>query len=56
MKINYNVETNAFGQEIIWYEKDGFRVSFMANPNNSDYQRYLNPEAEQFTPIVEVTQ
>jgi hypothetical protein len=21
---------------------------------NSDYQRYLNPQAEQFTPIVEV--
>jgi hypothetical protein len=45
MKINYNVEINSFGQEIIWYEKDGFRISFMADPANSDYQAYLEHEA-----------
>jgi hypothetical protein len=36
----YNVD-NSMGQEIIWYEEDGFRVSFMADPANSDYQAYL---------------
>ena len=29
------------GQEIIWYEENGFRISFHANPANSDYQEYL---------------
>jgi hypothetical protein len=39
-KIIYNVET-VMGQEVIWYEKDGLRVSFSADPSNSDYQAYL---------------
>ena len=52
MTKQYNVETNLFGQEIIWYEEDGVRVSFPADPANSDYHRYLNPEAEQSTPIL----
>ena len=37
----YNVETNIYGQEVIWYEEDGFRYSFIADPANSDYQAYL---------------
>ena len=41
MKLQYNVETSPFGQEIIWYEKNGIRVSFTADPSNSDYQEYL---------------
>jgi hypothetical protein len=40
----------------IWYEEDGVRVSFTADPVISEYQRYLrwleNPEAEQSTPSV----
>jgi hypothetical protein len=36
----YNID-NSMGQEVIWYEEDGFRVSFMADPANSDYQEYL---------------
>jgi hypothetical protein len=51
MTKEYNIE-NVMGQEIIWYEENGLRVSFPADPANSDYQRYLNPEAEQSTPIV----
>jgi hypothetical protein len=51
MTKKYNVE-NVMGLEVIWYEEDGVRVSFNADPANSDYQRYLNPEAEQSTPIV----
>ena len=51
MTINYTVITDDLtGKEIIWYEEDGVRVSFTADPANSDYQRYLNPEAEQSTP------
>ena len=48
MTRQYNVEDNG----VIWYEENGFRVSFMADLANSDYQRYLNPEAEQSTPSV----
>jgi hypothetical protein len=48
--INYTKEISPTGQEVIWYEKDGVRYSFIADPANSDYQRYLNPEAEQSTP------
>ena len=36
----YNVE-NIMGNEIIWYEENGVRVSFTADPANSDYQAYL---------------
>ena len=43
----YNIE-NIMGQEVIWYEEDGYRISFMADPANSDYQAYL---AKQSTPI-----
>jgi hypothetical protein len=46
MTRQYTVEENG----IIWYEENGFRISFTADPGNSDYQRYLNPEAEQSTP------
>jgi hypothetical protein len=44
----YTVEENG----VIWYEENGVRVSFLPDPANSDYQRYLNPEAEQSTPAV----
>jgi hypothetical protein len=40
------------GKKVFWYEENGFRVSFPEDPANSDYQRYLNPEAEQSTPSV----
>ena len=46
--IKYNIE-NVMGLEVIWYEKDGVRVSFMPDPANPDYQAYL---AAQSTPIV----
>jgi hypothetical protein len=48
MTRQYTVEENG----VIWYEEDGVRYSFIADPANSDYQRYLNPEAEQSTPSV----
>jgi hypothetical protein len=33
------------GQNVIWYEEDGVRYSFVADPANSDYQAYLEHEA-----------
>ena len=55
MKLVYSKTLDErFNVEIISYEKDNIRYSFMADPANSDYQRYLawleNPEAEQSTP------
>jgi hypothetical protein len=48
MTKTYNID-NSMGQEVIWYEKDGVRYSFITDPANSDYQRYLNPEVEHLT-------
>jgi hypothetical protein len=51
MKKIYNVETTPFGSEVIWYEENGVRYSFIADPANSEYQAYLNKDkAEQSTP------
>ena len=49
MKKQYTVEENG----TIWYEENGFRYSFTADPANSDYQAYLrwleNPNADSGT-------
>jgi hypothetical protein len=37
MNRQYNVEENG----TIWYEENGFRISFMPDEANSDYQAYL---------------
>jgi hypothetical protein len=47
MEKKYTVEDNG----VIWYEENGVRYSFMPDPANSDYQRYLNPEADQTATI-----
>lgn len=54
MKKQYNIE-NVMGQEVIWYEENGVRVSFIADESNSDYQAYLKrdePQVEHLTEIV----
>jgi len=52
MKKEYNVE-NVMGQNVIWYEEDGRRFSFIEDESNPFYQSYLKrDEAEQSTPIV----
>jgi hypothetical protein len=51
MTRKYNVEETERGT-VISYEENGLTYSFTTDPANSDYQRYLNPEAEQSTPIV----
>jgi hypothetical protein len=40
MTKQYTVEENG----VIWYEENGFRVSFTADPANTDYQAYLNKD------------
>jgi len=36
---------------VIYYDEDGYRISFLPDPANSDYQAYLNKDkAEQSTP------
>jgi hypothetical protein len=48
----YIVETTPDGKEVISYTEGGLTFTFLADESNSDYQRYLNPKAEQSTPIV----
>jgi hypothetical protein len=53
MKPIYEVITTPFGNTVInAYFEDGRMLSIPSDPANSDYQRYLNPEAEQSTPSV----
>jgi hypothetical protein len=50
MEYTYTEVVNEAGELIAVNRSDGWWIP--ADPANSDYQRYLNPEAEQFTPIV----
>jgi hypothetical protein len=53
MSLIYEEMTDAFGGKYIKATReDGYILSIPIDPANSDYQRYLNPEAEQSTPIV----
>jgi hypothetical protein len=49
----YEKVTNESGAEVIKRtDADGQVWWIPTDPANADYQRYLNPEAEQSTPIV----
>jgi hypothetical protein len=52
MSRQYTVEDNG----VIWFEENGYKISFMPDPTNSDYQAYLkwleNPNAEITTPTL----
>jgi hypothetical protein len=53
MTIKYTKKINELGQEFIEMISENGTISFVPiEPANSDYQRYLNPEAEQSTPSV----
>ena len=52
MTRNYQEIETPMGNTVITYEENGVMYSIPKDPANSDYQRYLNPEAEHFTPIV----
>ena len=46
----YEIPTDPKLSGIIIAYEDGVVFSIPKDPANSDYQRYLNPEAEQSTP------
>ena len=47
--ITYKLHTSDFGQDFIIATEENGLVSWIPmDLGNSDYQRYLNPEAEQF--------
>jgi hypothetical protein len=49
----YELLTNELGDQIIKRSNEDGTFSFIPmDESNSDYQRYLNPKAEQYTPIV----
>ena len=49
----YEKVTTEIGQEFIVRDNEDGSFSWIpCELSNSDYQRYLNPEAEQSTPIV----
>jgi len=50
MTRNYQEIETPMGNTVITYEENGVMYSIPKDPANSDYQRYLNPEAEQSTP------
>ena len=51
----YEIRKDESGDDLLFkIEENGKEWSVPMDPANSDYQRYLNPEAEQSTPIVAV--
>jgi hypothetical protein len=53
MANTYEVKTNIFGEDYLeMTTADGTITIVPMHESNSDYQRYLNPEAEQSTPSV----
>jgi hypothetical protein len=52
MEYTYEVVTNDNGDTIKRINADGTITWIPTDLANSDYQRYLNPEAEQSTPKV----
>ncbi len=48
----YKVIETPLGEQIIKVDSDGREWWVPLDPANSDYQRYLNPEAEQSTLIL----
>jgi hypothetical protein len=53
MEYTYELITDDFGNEVVKRnDGDGVTTWIPKDPANADYQRYLNPEAEQSTPSV----
>jgi hypothetical protein len=48
----YELRTIDDREQLFKIDDDGKEWAVPQDPANSDYQRYLNPEAEQSTPIV----
>jgi hypothetical protein len=53
MTVTYEKKTGELGWEYIArYNEDGTVSHIPIEPGNSDYDQYLNPKAEQSTPMV----
>jgi hypothetical protein len=52
MKYELKKGTEFSSDVLVATDDDGEMLFIPIDPANSDYQRYLHPEAEQFTPIV----
>ncbi len=53
MTYTYTENIDVIGtKSITRIDENGVEAWIPCDPANSDYQRYLNPEAEHFTPIV----
>ena len=53
MAYTYEVTKDAYGQDFLKRTDEDGKIWFIPmDEANSDYQRYLNPEAEHSTPIV----
>jgi hypothetical protein len=53
MTYTYTENIDVIGtKSITRIDENGVEAWIPCDPANSDYQRYLNPEAEQSTPIV----
>jgi len=48
----YEIITSDLGECLVRHNEDGSVTTIPMDEANSDYQRYLNPEAEHFTPIL----
>ena len=50
MTREYTIEENG----VIWYEENGFRISFLPDTANSEYQAYLNKDKPQVEHLTEI--
>ena len=50
--MKYTYELKAEQNIVVRTSEDGEVACIPMNPANSDYQRHLNPEAEQSTPMI----
>ena len=49
--MNYYFDTTPSGNTVYFYELNGFKISFIADPDNTDYQAYLKWVSEGNTPL-----
>lgn len=47
MEIKYEIRAGISGDILVKIDKDGTESFVPQDPTNSDYQRYLNPDAEE---------
>ena len=52
MEKTYQLIKTELGENLIMFDENGVAMGVPFDLGNSDYQRYLNPEAEQSTPIL----